>query len=265
MDHAPKKEDPSTTFGSIGTIDAKQHPHDRDDTDQASLLSTKTRRWLVLRRITYIVIVNAVTPILLYYALKPYLPTVWALVLSSTPTLVSVLIQGVVLRHIDTIGVASICGFSISIILAVVNGDPKLMMMRETAGVGAACGFSLIPIRVGSFVLKPVMYYLGKDLIPLKPINNQHRIAYYWEHSRYCRFHIRLLTAVDIVLLELEFGLKLYYIFKFDIDTVVIASSITWGLTGALISAFTISYAVHILRRLKQDEPKMMMMVQEHQ
>lgn len=110
MDHAPKKEDPTTTFGSIGTIDAKQNPHDRDDTDQASLLSTKTRRWLVLRRITYIVIVNAVTPILLYYALKPYLPTVWALVLSSTPTLVSVLIQGVVLRHIDTIGVASICG-----------------------------------------------------------------------------------------------------------------------------------------------------------
>lgn len=134
----------------------------------------------------------------------------------------------------------------------------------RTAGVGAACGISLIPIRIGSFVLKPVMYYLGKDLIPLKPINNQHRIAYYWEHSRYCRFHIRLLTAVDIVLLELEFGLKLYYIFKFDIDTVVIASSITWGLTGALISAFTISYAVHILRRLKQDEHSMMM-VQEHQ
>ncbi|KAI9489084.1 hypothetical protein BDB00DRAFT_771316 [Zychaea mexicana] len=219
-----------------------------------------------MRRIAYIVIVNAVTPILLYYALKPHLPPVWALVLSSTPTIISVLIQATFLRYIDTIGVASICGFLVSIVLAVANGDPKLMLMREsliTAAAGATCALSLLPVRIRSFELKPIMYYLAKDLAALKPVyvneskRPQARILFYWRNSRYCRLHIRLLTAIDIVFLELEFGLKLFYIFSFDIDTVVIASSITWGTIGALISVFTICYSVRILKQLKQDEAAM--------
>ena len=107
------------------------------------------------------------------------------------------------------------------------------------------------------------MYYLAKDLAPLKPVcllpdkAPQPRILFYWQNSSYCRLHIRLLTGIDIILLELEFGLKLYYIFSFDIDTVVIASSITWATIGALISVFTICYSVRILRQLKKDEPSM--------
>ncbi|KAI8150442.1 hypothetical protein BJV82DRAFT_662530 [Fennellomyces sp. T-0311] len=253
-----QQQDPSD---SKKVCDEKQE----DETD--SMLSIQTQRWLVIRRISYIVIVNAVMPILLYYALKPYLPLVWALVLSSTPTIISVLIQATFLRHIDTIGIASICGFLVSIILAVANGDPKLMLMREsliTAGVGATCALSLLPIRIRSFELKPILYYLAKDLVPLKPVclssdkTPQPRILFYWRNSQYCRLHIRLLTGIDIVLLELEFGLKLFYIFSFDIDTVVIASSITWATIGALISVFTICYSVRILRKLKQDEPSML-------
>ncbi|KAG2221510.1 hypothetical protein INT45_008835 [Circinella minor] len=184
-----------------------------------------------------------------------------------------------------------------------------IKLYNRTAGVGATCALSLLPIRIGSFELKPIMYYLAKDLVPLKPVytiinkklpheggadyekeenqenkeeddekqksNNpidskeeeeeegeeviiQPRILFYWQNSRYCRMHIRLLTAIDIILLELEFGLKLYYIFSFDIDTVVIASSITWGIIGALISVFTICYSVGILKRLKQNEAKML-------
>ncbi|KAI7848927.1 hypothetical protein BDC45DRAFT_295634 [Circinella umbellata] len=115
--------DPNNDYNSI----------DKDNVDDdASILSAQTQRCLVIRRLTYIIIVNAVTPILLYYLLKPYLPPVWALVLSSTPTIISVLIQATFLRHMDTIGIASICGFLVSIILAVANGDPKLMMMRES-------------------------------------------------------------------------------------------------------------------------------------
>ena len=178
---------------------------------------------------------------------------------------------------------------------------------NRTAGVGATCALSLLPIRIRSFELKPIMYYLAKDLIPLQPVYTtankklphnggddydeeekqgnqkkddkkqkddnpvedkkkeereevilQPRILFYWRNSRYCRTHIRLLTAIDIILLELEFGLKLYYIFSFEIDTVVIASSITWGIIGALISVFTICYSVGILKRLKQNEAKML-------
>jgi hypothetical protein len=53
---------------------------------------------------------NAALPIALYYVLKPYLPIVWALVLSSTPTIISVIVQAIFLRKIDSIGVAVIFG-----------------------------------------------------------------------------------------------------------------------------------------------------------
>ena len=123
-DPLPSKSNLVTGSSSLSTVlkhmDAAEDQHlsekkpgdeiQNDDDDADSILSTQTQRWLVIRRISYIVIVNAVMPILLYYALKPYLPLVWALVLSSTPTIISVLIQATFLRHIDTIGIASICG-----------------------------------------------------------------------------------------------------------------------------------------------------------
>jgi hypothetical protein len=75
-----------------------------------SILSKKKRKWLVIRRVSYIIIMNAALPIALYYVLKPYLPIVWALVLSSTPTIISVIVQAIFLRKIDSIGVAVIFG-----------------------------------------------------------------------------------------------------------------------------------------------------------
>lgn len=115
-------------------------------------MSKQKRRWLIFRKVTYIVIMNAAIPIALYYILKSHLPTVWALVLSSTPTIISVIIQAIFMRRIDSIGVAVIfgthdihdvskmsyllklyfIGFILSVLLAVLNGDPKLLLLRES-------------------------------------------------------------------------------------------------------------------------------------
>ncbi|CEP13961.1 hypothetical protein [Parasitella parasitica] len=228
--------------------------------DNASILSKKRRRWLVFRRVAYIVIMNAAIPIALYYVLKEHLPAVWALVLSSTPTIISVIVQAIFMKRIDSIGVAVIFGFILSVVLAVLNGDPKMLLLREsfvTAGVGAVCAITLIPIRYKSFVLKPVLYYLASDLIPLKPVQfqdatkpPQKRMDFYWQYSAFCRFHFRLLTAIDVVILELEFGLKLFYILRFDIDTVVVLSNstlsvigiISWRLLVGFLSAILLVY-----------------------
>lgn len=73
-------------------------------------MSKRKRRWLVFRRIAYIVLMNGAIPIALYYVLKPHLPAVWALVLSSTPTIVSVIVQAIFMKRIDSIGVGVIFG-----------------------------------------------------------------------------------------------------------------------------------------------------------
>lgn len=73
-------------------------------------MSKKQKRWLVFRKVAYIVIMNGAIPISLYYLLKPHLPAVWALVLSSTPTIISVIVQAIFMKRIDSIGVGVIFG-----------------------------------------------------------------------------------------------------------------------------------------------------------
>jgi hypothetical protein len=81
-----------------------------EDETADSIMTKKKRRWMVFRRIAYIVIMNAAIPIALYYILKSHLPAVWALVLSSTPTIISVIVQAIFMKRIDSIGVAVIFG-----------------------------------------------------------------------------------------------------------------------------------------------------------
>ena len=107
---------------------------------------------------------------------------------------------------------------------------------------------------------------MAKDLIPLQPVHfldeskpKQERMDFYWTYSPFCRYHFRLLTAIDVVILELEFGLKLYYIQRFNIDTVVILSNSTLTVIGILFFISTIGYIIQIRRRLKKDEPQMLM------
>lgn len=137
--------------------------------------------------------------------------------------------------------------------------------LNRTAGVGLACAVTLLPLRFKSFVLKPVLYYLANDLIPLEPVyflDNtklpQPRMDFYWQNSKFCRFHFRLLTAIDVVILELEFGLKLFYILNFDIDTVVVLSNSTLSVIGIIVSLSTIGYILQIRKRLRKDEPQML-------
>ncbi|CAO3594591.1 unnamed protein product [Absidia cylindrospora] len=261
-------------------IKSTQHEHelknntDNDDydddlTDTHSIFARKKRRALMFRRISYMVVMNAALPIALYYILKSHIPAVWALVLSSTPTILSVIVQAIFMRRVDSIGIAVIFGFILSVILASTNGDPKLLLLREsfvTAGVGVVCAVTLIPLRIRSFVMKPVLYYLARDLIPLRPVEfkdpvtrpPQKRILFYWNHSPFLRRHLRILTAIDIVILELEFGLKLFYILRFELDTVVILSSSSLSAIGVLVFLFTLWYILWIRKHLRKDEPMML-------
>ncbi|KAI8066450.1 hypothetical protein BC940DRAFT_302895 [Gongronella butleri] len=267
--HSPPSHGDDDDHHHNNNDDDDNDDEDTDLVDRESIFARKKRRRLVIRRIAYMLLMNAAIPIALYYILKPHIAAVWALVISSTPTILSVIVQAIFMRRVDSIGIAVIFGFILSVILASINGDPKLLLLREsfvTAGVGLVCALTLIPIRVRQFVLKPVLYYLAKDVIPLRHVEfdpseerePQARIAFYWEHSQYMRRHLRILTAIDILILELEFGLKLFYIFHFDLDTVVILSNSTLSVIGILVSLFTLWYILRIRKKLRHDEPAML-------
>ncbi|KAI8972783.1 hypothetical protein BDB01DRAFT_854432 [Pilobolus umbonatus] len=230
-------------------------------------LSASQKKWMIIRRLSYIVMMNAIIPIVLYYLLKPHFPPVWALVLSTTPTILSVLAQALFMKRVDSFGVAVLFGFTLSVVLAALNGDPTILLLREsfvTAGLGIVCILTLIPFRYKSFTLKPVLYYIARDLISLKPVyflNNkppQARMDFYWQNSPYCRLHFRIMTAIDVIILEIEFGLKLFYILQFDLDTVVILSNTTLSVIGIIVSLSTIGYILQIIKQLMKEEESML-------
>lgn len=106
---------------------------------------------------------------------------------------------------------------------------------------------------------------MANDLIPLEPVYfldrakpPQARMDFYWANSKFCQFHFRLLTAIDVVILEIEFGLKLFYILNFDIDTVVVLSNSTLSVIGIIVSLSTIGYILQIRKRLRKEEPQML-------
>ncbi|KAL0076396.1 hypothetical protein J3Q64DRAFT_1771596 [Phycomyces blakesleeanus] len=232
------------------------------------LLTKKQLRIMFIKRFGFIIVVDALLPIGLYYILKSHMLAVWALVVSTAPVVASVIIQAIFLRRIDPIGLAVVFGFILSVILAVVDKDPKLLLMRESfvlAGVGGICALTLIPIRYKSFELRPFTYYIAIDIIPMRQVTfqdpdkePQKRIAFYWVNSPFCRFHVRVLTAVIIVFLEAEFGLKLFYIFTFDIDKIVILSNSTLPAIAISVAAFAGFYIYWIGKKLQKLEPEMM-------
>jgi hypothetical protein len=81
-----------------------------DDNEIDSPLSKRRRRRQALLKALYIILFNAAIPIGLYYALKPHIPAVWALVASTAPTIISVIAQAAIARRLDMIGVAVIFG-----------------------------------------------------------------------------------------------------------------------------------------------------------
>lgn len=107
------KEDTITTAENVSD-NGKDEMDLRDSTveELESPLSKRHRRRQALLKALYIIVFNAALPIGLYYALKPHIPAVWALVASTAPTIISVIAQAIIARRLDMIGVAVIFGKS---------------------------------------------------------------------------------------------------------------------------------------------------------
>ncbi|KAG2182023.1 hypothetical protein INT43_006949, partial [Umbelopsis isabellina] len=262
------KMDCSVDKGSDDTLAEDEKNKEDSEVKEEDIgppLTTRQRRKKAILRTLYIIVFNAALPIGLYYALKPHIPPVWALVASTAPTIISVIVQAIVARRLDIFGVAVIFGFVLSVILAVVSQDPKLLLLREsfiTAGVGGAMALTLIPFRYKNFELKPILYYIAKDMIPMTPVkhtdgSSEARVQFYWRTSSKFRYHIRVLSALDILTLECEFGLKLFYILHFDLDRTVVLSNITLTIVGIVSMLCTIYYALWLRKLLKKEEPEL--------
>ncbi|CAB4426229.1 unnamed protein product [Rhizophagus irregularis] len=107
-------------------------------------------------------------PLILFYVLKSYMKEIWTLLISGVPPFLIVIYGIISKRRIDILGAITIISFVVSAIVASLKGDARAYLLRESAITGTVIGLTflitLIPIKYGSFQMRPIMFHFAKDM-----------------------------------------------------------------------------------------------------
>ncbi|KAI8378339.1 hypothetical protein BD560DRAFT_325355 [Blakeslea trispora] len=108
-------------------------------------------------------------PILLYQLLKPRLGQVLAMIVASCPPLMIVITRMLKTKKIDILGLVAGISFLISGIISIAQPSEAVSSICESLVpllIGVFCLLSLIPIKVGSFELRPLIFQITNQLMP---------------------------------------------------------------------------------------------------
>ncbi|RUS12849.1 hypothetical protein BC937DRAFT_86879 [Endogone sp. FLAS-F59071] len=196
-------------------------------------------------------IINVGLPILVYYLIKSYMAAIWALLISSIPPLLMTIFSLVKNRRVDALSFLIVVGFALSAILAIIDGDPRLLLLRESAVtclIGLVFLVSLIPITIGKFVNRPIVLKISEDSFPMPPIifadgTEMSRTEWFWQNFASYRRDIRISTVVWGVGLLLEFLNKAIMIqSSLTLDQLVYLSNLVLGCVTAILIIFTMFF-----------------------
>ncbi|KAF0550822.1 membrane protein [Gigaspora margarita] len=220
-----------------------------------SIETTQKNKAKMMLQLLLMMFIDIGLPLLLYFVLSKYLSTILALIISGVPPAISVIVTFILRRQVNVIGLLVLIGFVVGIILSVIQGDPKLFLLREsfiTGAIGLAFIITLIPIKVGSFEMRPLVYYNAKNLgmANLKGLTEDEPIPERWERywKSYPRFRqtFIVLTAVWGFGLLLEVPVRVIIIYRTATidEAVYIGNIFLYSWLGCLV-LFTITYSKH--------------------
>ncbi|CAG8537115.1 15762_t:CDS:1 [Funneliformis mosseae] len=132
--------------------------------DTKSVRQEKFKRFL---GVGLMISFEIVLPLILYYILRKYIPEIWALIISGVPPFSAVIFGIIRNRRVDVLGLLIILTTIVGAILAIVKNDARIHLLRETTitgTVGLTFLVTLIPIKVGSFRMRPLTFYFGRDM-----------------------------------------------------------------------------------------------------
>ncbi|RUP05581.1 hypothetical protein BC936DRAFT_140504 [Jimgerdemannia flammicorona] len=219
-----------------------------------SATDTRTSGKALMKNILNLVLnmaVNVGVPLALYSILKNYLAPIWALLISGTPSLLMIIYGLIARRQLNAISVIVLFTFVISAILAVIDGDPRLLLLREsaiTSVIGVIFLASLIPFRFGSYVSRPLFLRMQMEALPVPPVTladgtDMARPEWFWQNFPQYRRDMRLLSAVWGVGLLGEFVVKVIMIeSSLTIDQIVYIGNIVLSSVTVLLMLLTGAY-----------------------
>ncbi|KAF9307979.1 hypothetical protein BG003_011796 [Podila horticola] len=216
------------------------------------------KQWRVLAISMFI---DVVLPVILYYTLKSHISALAALLISSAPPAINCAAKFFVYRRVDPIGLLIIFGFVLSAILSFIDGNPRLLLLRDSFVTGASGLIflaSLIPIKIGKFQVKPLTYGVSAQMMTASPsiqyfvegnLVERSLSEFCWQWSRRYRRGMRAMTAVWGIALLLEFTLRLiFYFSSMTLDQLVMWGNIVLVCTLGTAGLFTIASS-HFVRK----------------
>lgn len=194
-----------------------------------------------------------VFPVILYYVLRGFVSPLLALLLAGVPTAIVVIYKGFKDRKVDMMGVLMLLGFVVSGILAFVQSDPKMYLLRESAmtlAMGLMLFITLFPLRWKHHVLRPFMFYVARQIaISSNVLMNANTVSehwdWFWDYYSTFRYFLRGLTFIWAAGLVSEFLVRVALISSLDdVDDVVYYSNIYMLVVMLLLGTTTVVSAL---------------------
>jgi len=151
--------------------------------------ATVSRRAGLLRTLT----LDIAGPLVVYEACRQVgVPTVWALVVSGFPPALGVLFDWVRWRTLEVVGAVVLGGIALSIVLALLSNDPKVVLLEGaamTAAFGVACLVSLRRRR-------PLIFYFAQAFFGGRHSADGAELDADFDRYERARFYWRVVTVV---------------------------------------------------------------------
>lgn len=186
-----------------------------------------------------------------------------ALLISSAPAILSVIVKAFWFRRVDPLGVLIIGGFVISAAISVIDSNPRVLLLREsctTAAMGLFFFISLIPIKIGKWQMKPLSYSVSFQMAAAAPsvrfmqkgeMVELKRPEFNWKYSKTFRKIMRVNTVLWGIALLSEFAAKLIMYFSpLTIDQMVTYGYAVLGGTMLLMTIITVILSMRMRKTM---------------
>lgn len=191
----------------------------------------------MIRGVILSLLINGGLPLLVYLLLLGHVSNVLALTIATLIPMLETVIHFLKYRKWDVFAAFMFVGFFLGILAALIGGDERLILVRESFVTGIL-GF----IFLGSLVTRrPLIYYFALRFTVGKTKEEQAAFADNW-NVPYVRRVLRILTAGWGIVLLGEALLKVALVYSLSVSTfLAISSIITYGFIGLAI-VWTVIY-----------------------
>jgi hypothetical protein len=206
--------------------------------------TTVSRRSGMLRLLA----LDIVGPLLVYRTCRGAgVDEVWSLILAGSLPGIGVLVDGLRWRTVDVVGVVVLSGIGLSILLAIVTHDPKIVLLEGaaiTASFGIACLLSLSMRR-------PLIFYFGQAFYGGRHSAKGAEMDTDYDQYEEARYFWRTVTTVwGLTHIALAAVLTAIVQGSSTSTALTVNRTVPWVLTGVLIA-----WAVWWGERLRAQKP----------